>query len=184
MSTHSKVITRTDTHTHRQTDTHTQTDTQTRRKHYLSSTAYAGGNNFRLTHFNHRQTDTQTHTQTRWKHYLLPHTWEVIMPLVQRLTSHLLQKVKHVQFESGMTLTLRWLLPTLWPLPTLTLTQPNDLDTWTWPRYGQEHKNTTIIKMKFLCQLLQAGRDRKTDTQTHRHYENITSTAYTKGKNP
>ena len=59
-----------------------------------------------------------------------------------------------------------------WPWP-----WPNDLDTKTWPRYHQDvapHQNE--VSMSTPSKVVAR-------TQTHRHDENITSTAYAGGKN-
>ena len=59
---------------------------------------------------------------------------------------------------------------------------PNDLDTQTWPRYGQDV--TPYQKWSFYVNLFKSysRTDRQTHRQTRRHDENITSTAYAGGK--
>ena len=100
-----------------------------------------------------------------------------------------------------MTLTLVWPWPHLWPWPQqikLSLTDvqvaelpfsmrwpwpwPNDLDTQTWPRYGQDI--TPYQKWSFYVNWFKSySPNRQTDRQTHTHDENITSTAYAGGNN-
>ena len=60
---------------------------------------------------------------------------------------------------------------------------PNDLGTQTWPRYGQDV--TWYQKWSFYVNSFKSySPNRQTDRHkhTHRHYENITSTAYAGGK--
>ena len=67
--------------------------------------------------------------------------------------------------------------PMRWPWP-----WPNDLDTQTWPRYGQDV--TPYQKWSFYVNSFKSySPNRQTCTQTHTHDENITSTAYAGGKN-
>ena len=68
---------------------------------------------------------------------------------------------------------MRW----LWPWP-------NDLETQTWPRYGQDV--TPYQKWSFYVNSFKSySPNRQTDrqTHTHKHDENITSTAYAGGNN-
>ena len=61
---------------------------------------------------------------------------------------------------------------------------PNDFDTQTWPRNCQNvqpHQKWSFYVNWFKRFSLNRQTDRQTDS--HRHYENITSTAYARGKN-
>ena len=118
-----------------------------------------------------RQTDTQTDThRLNWNYYLL-HTWMVTRSISVKCKPPACREYGLHKIWRDVDILL-WLIFLIWPWP-----WPNDLDTQTWPRYGQNlpayQKWSFYVKGSKIIAWTDRNTDRQTDRQTDMT-ENIT----------